>query len=106
MLYFNQILTYKFLLHSVEEYSKTMQSNTQETGELKPDTSSSKEAKAEDTTKEDPVYLSLAKKSYDSLMRGVKAFAEVQDNVNLAFLYCNMGRFMRFRAHLHLPDEK
>lgn len=55
---------------------------------------------------EEPVYMKLAKKSYDCLIRGISAFNEVQDNVNLAFLYCNMGRFMRFRAHLYLPEEK
>lgn len=55
---------------------------------------------------EEAVYMKLAMKSYDSLIRGISAFNEVQDNVNLAFLYCNMGRFMRFRAHLYLPEEK
>lgn len=57
-------------------------------------------------TKEEPLYLKLAMKSYDCLIRGIKAFGLVKDNVNLAFLYCNMGRFMRFRAHLIIPKEK
>lgn len=48
----------------------------------------------------DPIYLTLAMKSYDSLIRGIAAFEEIQDNANLAILLCNMGRLMRLRAHL------
>lgn len=46
------------------------------------------------------IKLSLAKKSYDCLIRGINLFEEINDNANLAILLCNMGRFMRFRAHL------
>lgn len=44
--------------------------------------------------------LTLAEKSYDCLIRGIDTFEKIKDNANLAILLCNMGRFMRFRAHL------
>uniref|UniRef100_A0AAG5CYV1 Erythroid differentiation-related factor 1 n=1 Tax=Anopheles atroparvus TaxID=41427 RepID=A0AAG5CYV1_ANOAO len=53
----------------------------------------------------EPLYQLLAKKSYDSLQKGVTLFEAVNDLTNLAFLLCNMGRFMRFRAHIHLVGE-
>ncbi|XP_030572363.1 erythroid differentiation-related factor 1 [Drosophila novamexicana] len=53
----------------------------------------------------EPLYVKLTVNSYDCLRRGIEAFTAVQDNVNLAFLYCNMGRFMRLRAHLTMPNE-
>ncbi|XP_037935160.1 erythroid differentiation-related factor 1-like isoform X1 [Teleopsis dalmanni] len=58
-----------------------------------------------DINKENPVYINLSMKSYDCLLQGILTFIQVGDNVNLAFLYCNMGRFMRFRAHLYQVDE-
>ncbi|ALC43509.1 CG6511 [Drosophila busckii] len=58
-----------------------------------------------DKTSTEPMYVTLTVKSYDCLMRGIEAFTACQDSVNLAFLYCNMGRFMRLRAHLALPNE-
>lgn len=54
----------------------------------------------------EPLYQSLSKLSYDSLTKGITALQDVSDNVNLAFLYCNMGRFFRFRAHIHFIGEK
>ncbi|XP_058122575.1 erythroid differentiation-related factor 1 [Anopheles ziemanni] len=53
----------------------------------------------------EPLYQLLAKKSYDSLQKGVTLFEAVNDTTNFAFLLCNMGRFMRFRAHIHLVGE-
>lgn len=44
--------------------------------------------------------LTLAKKSFDCLNRGISAFEKINDDANLSILLCNMGRFMRFRAHL------
>lgn len=46
------------------------------------------------------LHLTLAMKSYDCLVRGIAIFETLNDNSNLAILLCNMGRFMRFRAHL------
>jgi len=57
-------------------------------------------------TATEPLYVKLTVNSYDCLRRGIEAFTAVQDNVNLAFLYCNMGRFMRLRAHLTMPNER
>lgn len=54
----------------------------------------------------DPLYKQLASKSFDSLLKGVKAFEEINDNINLAFLRCNMGRFYRLRGHLPMPKEE
>lgn len=54
----------------------------------------------------EPLYVKLTVNSYDCLRRGIEAFTAVKDNVNLAFLYCNMGRFMRLRAHLTMPNER
>ncbi|XP_035783260.1 erythroid differentiation-related factor 1-like [Anopheles albimanus] len=56
--------------------------------------------------KVEPLYQLLAKKSFDSLQKGVTLFEAVADTTNLAFLLCNMGRFMRFRAHIHLVGER
>lgn len=53
-----------------------------------------------DVPKGECLYLSLAMRSYDCLIRGIALFEEINDNANLAILLCNMGRFMRFRAHL------
>ncbi|XP_049276503.1 erythroid differentiation-related factor 1 [Anopheles funestus] len=61
---------------------------------------------AEATESKEPLYQLLTKKSYDSLKKGVTLFEEVDDTTNLAFLLCNMGRFMRFRAHIHLVGER
>lgn len=61
------------------------------------------EEKASDATPSSKVYMTLATKSYDYLIRGISAFEEVGDDANLAILLCNMGRFMRFRSHL---DER
>ncbi|XP_055548451.1 erythroid differentiation-related factor 1 [Wyeomyia smithii] len=58
-----------------------------------------------ENTSVEPLYQVLAKKSYDSLQKGVALFEAVNDHTNLAFLLCNMGRFMRFRAHIHLVGE-
>jgi len=54
----------------------------------------------------EPLYVKLTVNSYDCLRRGIEAFTAVKDNVNLAFLYCNIGRFMRLRAHLIMPNER
>lgn len=60
----------------------------------------SKSDETKDTPKSENLYLSLAMRSYDCLIRGIALFEEINDNANLAILLCNMGRFMRFRAHL------
>lgn len=103
----------KYMYWAQEEYAKDMEKKSNKS----PDESASTEASTLDESQtdetekdeaekpEEAVYMKLAMKSYDSLIRGISAFNEVQDNVNLAFLYCNMGRFMRFRAHLYLPEE-
>lgn len=105
----------KYMFWAQEEYTKYIQENNNENDKSnespKPETKdTNNEGKESETKKsakkEEPVYLKLAMKSYDCLIRGIKAFTIVQDNVNLAFLYCNMGRFMRFRAHLMIPNDK
>lgn len=58
------------------------------------------EEKKSDVPKPEPLFLTLSKRSYDCLIRGIASFEEINDNANLAILLCNMGRFMRFRAHL------
>lgn len=62
----------------------------------------------DDAKKPEPqpdVYLSLSIKSYNCLLRGIAIFEEINDNSNLSILLCNMGRFMRFRAHLERDKE-
>lgn len=54
----------------------------------------------------EPCYQTFIKKSYDCLVQGILAFEEVDDNANLAILLCNMGRFMRFRAHVIMVGER
>lgn len=58
-----------------------------------------------DSDKE-PLYQTFIRKSYDCLVRGIGAFEEIEDNANLAILMCNMGRFMRFRAHVIMIGER
>lgn len=100
----------KYMFWSQEQYTKHMEEISENNAEqqesvqkLSDDLDDHKDDK---TSKEDPLFLKLAMKSYDCLIRGIKAFGLVQDNVNMAFLYCNMGRFMRFRAHLVINNEK
>ncbi|XP_013110135.2 erythroid differentiation-related factor 1 [Stomoxys calcitrans] len=99
----------KYMFWSQEQYTKHMEEISENNAEqqesvqkLSDDLDDHKDDK---TSKEDPLFLKLAMKSYDCLIRGIKAFGLVQDNVNMAFLYCNMGRFMRFRAHLVINNE-
>ncbi|XP_036343798.1 erythroid differentiation-related factor 1-like isoform X1 [Rhagoletis pomonella] len=102
----------KYMYWAQEEYSKAMETKSNNLTDVSGSTENSqlKENRCEGDNKQvekaaEPVYMKLAMKSYDCLIRGISAFSEVQDNVNLAFLYCNLGRFMRFRAHLYLPEE-
>lgn len=59
----------------------------------------------ENGTAAEPLYQIFIRKSYDCLIRGIGAFEEIGDNANLAILLCNMGRFMRFRAHVVMLGE-
>lgn len=52
----------------------------------------------------EPLHMNLAKRSYECFIKGVSIFEEINDNSNLSILLCNLGRFMRFRAHLQ--DDK
>lgn len=101
----------KYMFWSQEQYTKHLQDNSEEKKANESDEGKSQnnendnDAEEKTNTTAEPLYLKLAMKSYDCLIRGIKAFALVEDNVNMAFLYCNMGRFMRFRAHL-ITNEK
>lgn len=53
----------------------------------------------------DPLYHTLAKRSYSHLAHGIDAFEEIKDEANLAILLCNMGRYYRFRANINLPGD-
>lgn len=53
----------------------------------------------------EPLYMNLARKSYECFIRGISIFEEIEDNSNLSILLCNLGRFMRFRAHLQNDKE-
>lgn len=63
------------------------------------------EKEEDSVVKPEPLYMTLAKKSYDCLIRGIALFEEIKDDANLAILLGNMGRFMRFRAHLQEGKE-
>lgn len=86
------------------KYMNWSQEQYQKLNNATPDLADPIEADAgDDAKKPEPatdVYLSLAIKSYNCLLRGIAIFEEIDDNSNLAILLCNMGRFMRFRAHL------
>lgn len=94
----------KYMYSAQEEYSlmKRKSESSQVTEENLNDKDFATESLA---TATEPLYVKLTVNSYDCLRRGIEAFTAVQDNVNLAFLYCNMGRFMRLRAHLTMPNE-
>ncbi|XP_039487496.1 erythroid differentiation-related factor 1 [Drosophila santomea] len=90
----------KYMYWAQEEYSELMKK--------KESTKGAETEQADDSPTADPsepLYVKLTVNSYDCLRRGVEAFTAVEDNVNLAFLYCNIGRFMRLRAHLTMPNE-
>lgn len=53
----------------------------------------------------EPLYQTLTKRSYSHLHYGIEAFEEIKDEANLAILLCNMGRYYRFRANIHLPGD-
>lgn len=68
----------------------------------------SKTEAADDTAPKDnkePLYETLTKRSYSHLVCGIEAFEEIKDEANLAILLCNMGRYYRFRANIHLPGD-
>ncbi|XP_017136606.1 erythroid differentiation-related factor 1 [Drosophila miranda] len=88
----------KYMYWAQEEYSEVMKQK--EASEAAGD-----DKQEQDNATAEPLYVKLTVNSYDCLRRGIEAFTAVQDNVNLAFLYCNMGRFMRLRAHLTMPNE-
>uniref|UniRef100_A0A1A9URR3 Erythroid differentiation-related factor 1 n=1 Tax=Glossina austeni TaxID=7395 RepID=A0A1A9URR3_GLOAU len=92
----------KYMYWAQEEYAKVNAENHNDVDDHEIVDSSPAKVKMDSA---DSMYIKLAMKSYDCLMRGINAFNLVHDNVNLAFLYCNMGRFMRFRAHLFLSNE-
>lgn len=86
----------KYMNWSQEQYQKV-------NNDAVPDLTFSTEQPTDDDAKKpepEDIYLSLAIKSYECLIRGVAIFEEINDNANLAILLCNFGRFMRFRAHL------
>ncbi|KAH8257625.1 hypothetical protein KR038_005752, partial [Drosophila bunnanda] len=90
----------KYMYWAQEEYSEVMKKK--ESVKVAGDTELENTPSSDSA---DPLYVKLTVNSYDCLRRGIEAFTTVQDNVNLAFLYCNMGRFMRLRAHLTMPNE-
>lgn len=55
--------------------------------------------------KPEPLHMNLARKSYESLQKGISIFEEIKDKSNLSILLCNLGRFMRFRAHIQGDKE-
>ncbi|XP_052868553.1 erythroid differentiation-related factor 1 [Anopheles cruzii] len=89
----------KYMHWAQEEYQRYWEAHPVDTVDDEPEPSG-------DGRREEPLYQLLAKKSYDSLQKGVNLFEAVADTTNLAFLLCNMGRFMRFRAHIHLVGER
>lgn len=89
----------KYMHWSQEDYEKSFENVPIDSS------ANSKEAEKSELPKTDPLYLTLAKKSYDCLIQGIAVFEGIDDNSNLAILLCNMGRFMRFRAHLEQGKE-
>ncbi|KAH8415705.1 hypothetical protein KR222_010436, partial [Zaprionus bogoriensis] len=95
----------KYMYSAQEEYSQ-LKRKAEAAGDAE-DSVQPEQAGKKDKLKAgaEPLYVKLTVNSYDCLRRGIEAFTAVKDNVNLAFLYCNMGRFMRLRAHLAMPNE-
>lgn len=90
----------KYMHWAQAEYTKTMKPTAEEAK-----SADGGEAESEDAPTE-PIYMDLSKRSRICLTNGISAFEQIQDNMNLAVLLCNMGRFMRFRAHLHEEKER
>ncbi|XP_055603523.1 erythroid differentiation-related factor 1-like [Uranotaenia lowii] len=88
----------KYMHWAQEEFQKFWELSADERQKLE-------DIATEQKCKFEPLYQVLAMKSYDSLQKGVGLFESVNDPTNLAFLLCNMGRFMRFRAHIYLIGE-
>lgn len=90
----------KYMHWSQEHYQQSLDSPNESES-----TTNQTDDNQSNVPKPDPLYLTLSKKSYDCLIRGIAIFEEINDNANLAILLCNMGRFMRFRAHLEINKE-
>lgn len=82
-----------------EQFQNTDKSNVKSSGDGDGD------ADQEDGGTAEPTYLDFSRQSYDCLIKGIACFEEINDDANLAILLCNMGRFMRFRAHLNESKE-
>lgn len=91
----------KYMHWAQTEYQKAMTGD-----ETKVEAAGGDGGDGEDSTEDaKPMYLNLSSRSYDCLIRGIACFEEINDEANLAILLCNMGRFMRFRAHLDDSKE-
>ncbi|XP_037907220.1 erythroid differentiation-related factor 1 [Hermetia illucens] len=64
------------------------------------------DGKEESQERTDRLYEVLTFKSYDCFIRAIAAFEEVNDDLNVTYVYCNLGRFMRYRAHIHIHGER
>ncbi|XP_055843680.1 erythroid differentiation-related factor 1 [Episyrphus balteatus] len=93
----------KYMYWAQEEFTKYMATIANKTEDQTENNDNNIENNSKPKT-ERPLYETLATKSFDCLSRGITSFSMVRDNVNLAFLYCNMGRYMRFKAHLFISD--
>lgn len=95
----------KYMHWSQEEWNK--KSKTTTPNETENNTSASDDTADKDNAAsvKNPLYLTLAIKSYDCLARGIALFDKIKDNVNLAVLLSNLGRCMRLRAHI-VNDEQ
>lgn len=93
----------KYMHWSQEEWNK----KTTCTSTTPTETSASGDTDDKDNAApvKNPLYLTLAIKSYDCLARGIALFDQIKDNVNLAVVLSNLGRCMRLRAHI-VDDEQ
>ncbi|XP_031630879.1 erythroid differentiation-related factor 1 [Contarinia nasturtii] len=90
----------KYMHWSQEEYEKKYRSQAQSANNLS--------GGFDDNDKQQTpelMYVKLAKKSYECFVAGISLFEEIKDDANLCILLCNMGRFMRFRAHIEDNDN-
>lgn len=90
----------KYMHWAQAVYNKSRQENVET---IKID-EKNEENSTTDDKKNESAYMNLAMRSHMCLTNGISAFEKINDISNLAVLLCNMGRFMRFRAHL--DEEK
>lgn len=95
----------KYMHWAQTEHNKSKNANVETTTETAKNDENIETKTESDESKKESIYMNLCMRSHMCLTSGISAFEKINDITNLAVLLCNMGRFMRFRAHLEEEKE-